>query len=52
MGLIYSSSDSSAMMRALSSNLAVARTTTSELTAGCQQLNRSHRRSYIVWRCL
>ncbi|EOX2685991.1 T7SS effector LXG polymorphic toxin [Enterococcus faecalis] len=38
MGLIYSSSDSSAMMRALSSNLAVARTTTSELTAGCQQL--------------
>ncbi|EOB3522670.1 EndoU domain-containing protein [Enterococcus faecalis] len=38
MGLIYSSSDSSAMMRALSSNLAVARTTTSELTAGCQKL--------------
>ena len=38
MGLIYSSADSSELMSALASNLSVARTTTSELTAGCQQL--------------
>ena len=38
MGLIYSSADSSELMSALASNLSVARTTTSELPAGCQQL--------------
>ncbi|WP_270293463.1 hypothetical protein [Enterococcus faecalis] len=48
MGLIYSSSDSSAMMRALSSNLAVARTTTSELTASELVIPTIHRMTAAV----